>query len=64
MYQRTEWSERGKVVRQYRQPGGARFPLRQTSPPWLWGVTDQSEPTMPAWMKDDEKWAKALEEAR
>ena len=34
------------------------------SPPWLWGVTDQTEPSMPAWMKDDEKWAKALEEAR
>ncbi len=30
-------------------------------PPWLWGVTDQTEPTMPAWMKDDEKWAKARE---
>ena len=34
------------------------------SPPWLWGVTAQTKPTMPAWMKDDEKWAKALEEAR
>ena len=34
------------------------------SPPWLWGATDETAPSIPEWMKDDEKWAKALEEAR
>ena len=30
--------------------------------PWLTGATHQTEPFMPEWMKDGEKWAKALEE--
>ena len=33
----------------------------QTSPPWLWGVTDQTEPTMPEWMKYDAKWQAAID---
>ncbi len=34
---------------------------KKTSPPWLWGVTDQTEPAMPAWMKDDALWQAALD---
>ena len=29
--------------------------------PWLWNITDQTTPSMPAWMKDDEKWQRALD---
>ena len=32
-----------------------------TESPWLWGVTDQTEPTMPEWMKDDAQWQAALD---
>ena len=35
--------------------------IRCLAPPWRWGVTDQTEPTMPAWMKDDAKWQAALD---
>ena len=31
------------------------------SPPWLWNVTDQTAPSMPAWMKDDEQWQRVLD---
>ena len=31
------------------------------SPPWLWNVTDQTAPSIPAWMKDDEQWQRALD---
>ena len=31
------------------------------SPPWWWGVTDQTAPTMPEWMKDDARWQAALD---
>ncbi len=33
----------------------------KTSPPWWWNVTDQTAPSMPAWMKDDEQWQRALD---
>ncbi len=33
----------------------------RTHPPWLWGVTAQTEPSMPEWMKDDAKWQAALD---
>ncbi len=56
----TFWHEDGTVEKQM----GTEISGRKTAPPWLWGVTDQTEPTMPEWMKDDEKWAEALEEAR
>ena len=52
---------RARLLPGQRSDGGTGA---RSSPPWWWGVTDQNEPTMPAWMKDDEKWAKALEEAR
>ena len=59
----TKWKPDGSVAEQYIgiQAGKDQS---QESAPWLWGVTDQTEPTMPAWMKDDKLWAKALEEAR
>ena len=31
------------------------------SPPWWWNATDQTAPSMPAWMKDDEQWQRALD---
>lgn len=33
--------------------------ILRTESPWLWSVTDQAEPSMPAWMKDDTKWRAA-----
>ena len=65
----TTWDYDGRVwMQQIASPDGReasawRVEMR-LSPPWLWGVTDQTEPSMPAWMKDDKLWAKALEEAR
>ena len=38
--------------------GGAR----RSSPPWLWGVTDQTEPSIPEWMRDEEAWGARLAE--
>ena len=50
----TEWDVHGHVHRQSWQPwdqsGTRRLPLkRKDSSPWWWGVTDQTEPTMPGW---------------
>ncbi len=50
----TEWDVNGALVRQ----GLVR---ERTAPPWFWGVTDQTEPSIPAWMKDDAKWQAALD---
>ena len=33
----------------------------KTKSPWLWGVTDQTAPSMPAWMKDDKQWQATLD---
>ncbi len=63
---RTDWDIEGKAFQQYRlfdDSGNEAYQFRH-SPPWWWGVTDQTEPSIPEWMKDDAKWAKALEEAR
>ena len=53
----TEWSVDGSV-RQQISFGKGRG---KKQPPWLWGVTDQTAPTMPAWMKDDAQWQAALD---
>ena len=55
---KTEWRDNGSVIGQYGLEAGRRG---RTSPPWLWGVTDQIEPTIPAWMKDDALWQAALD---
>ena len=65
----TSWHADGRVERQIaaeesRRARGLNLNAFVRSPPWLWGVRDQTAPSMPAWMKDDAKWAKALEEAR
>ena len=55
----TNWEMDGAVRSQLWYENGTR--KERHSPPWLWGVTDQTEPSMPAWMKDDEKWQAALD---
>ena len=55
----THWNNDGTVREQRGWRDGVRLPKR-TSPPWLWGVTDQTEPTMPEWMQDDEQWQAAF----
>ena len=62
----TYWRPDGTVDiqgRHYDEVGSVVHERKRVAP-WWWGVADQTEPTMPAWMKDDAKWAKALEEAR
>ena len=59
----TTWRHDGTVNCQLghdraRLRGG---PTLWSRPPWLWGVTDQTEPSMPAWMKDDALWQAALD---
>ena len=49
----TLWNPNGSIWMQSSDSSGLR-----RAPPWLWGVTDQSEPTIPEWMKDDAKWAR------
>ena len=62
LYVTTGWRMNGRLVGQWRivGTGGNSMFEERTMPPW-WGVTNQTEPSMPEWMKDDEKWAKALE---
>ena len=67
----TYWNPDGTVSCQFR-PGPGMPALRmapsanesRAAPPWWWGVTDQTDPMMPAWMKDDEKWQAALDAQR
>ena len=40
----TRWNPDGTVAAQYDKDLGEK-----TSPPWLWGETDQTEPTAPWW---------------
>ena len=54
-HQRWYVDEDGEVLLS-QEEGRLKF-----TPPWLWGVTDQTAPTMPAWMKDDAKWQAALD---
>ena len=60
----TKWRTSGSVLIQIRlvDDNGESIPKETNrAPPWLWGVTDQTHPTMPAWMKDDEQWQAALD---
>ena len=55
----TAWNPDGTVKGQSR-----RSPWEvevNESPPWWNGATDQTTPSMPAWMKDDEQWQRALD---
>ena len=52
----TWWGPDGRIEAQFAPHGSV-----VSSPPWLWGVTDQTAPSMPAWMKDDEQWQRALD---
>ncbi len=54
----TYWNPDGTVKCQLKAPIDG---LSNDSPPWLWGVTDQTAPSMPAWMKDDEQWQAAID---
>ena len=55
--QYTRWRPDGTVIWQI---DGLNSAFRNSSP-WLWGVTDQTSPSIPAWMKDDAKWQAALD---
>ena len=58
----TQWRSDGTVQVQSvisRKMGGDDSVIQ--SPPWLWNVTDQTAPSIPAWMKDDELWQRALD---
>ena len=48
---RTEWNLNGTVKRQtlWKESEGKVPSDTRTSPPWLWGVTDQTKPTAPWW---------------
>ena len=59
----TAWDAEGRVTIQveWTGKGGSSNQRYISRPPWLWGVTDQTEPTIPAWMKDDAQWQAALD---
>ncbi len=57
----TTWNVDGSVAEQNQADIDGHPIIHRDSPPWLWGVTDQTEPTMPAWMKDDAQWQAALD---
>jgi len=54
--EQTFWNHDGTVLSQHRNfdENGVLIPGSElrTSPPWLWGVTDQTEPTAPWWGKE------------
>ncbi len=50
----THWNPDGTVVNQDWLPSGELEMQFKEGPPWWWGVTDQTEPSIPAWRKDDE----------
>ena len=52
----TRWKEDGRVY--YQSSPDQR---ERESAPWLWGVTDQTAPSMPEWILDDKQWQAALD---
>ncbi len=52
----TYWLPDGTVTAQRDRELGETL-----EPPWLWGVTDQTEPSAPAWILDDAQWQAALD---
>ncbi len=64
IWKRTVWHLDGTVKGQARDlDDDGRWTMMsfKHSPPWLWNATDQTTPSMPAWMKDDEQWQRALD---
>ena len=58
----TYWNKEGVVEWQRRQPPGGRArDEEQFQPPWWWGATDQTAPSMPEWMRNDDKWRRVLD---
>ena len=60
----TIWKPSGSVQHQIGPTQWPGVPGWRTSPPWLWGVTDETEPSIPAWILDDERWQAALDAQR
>lgn len=57
----TQWRVDGSVLHQTGPgPVESGFLRRRVEPPWLWNVTDQRTPSIPAWMRDEERWRAAL----
>ena len=52
----TVWFQTGELLEKTYPPSEQHSRPRQKkwSPPWLWGVTDQTEPTAPWWGKQSE----------
>ena len=52
---KTSWRLDGTVQSQQRmiRTGSVQF---KSSPPWWWSVQDQTSPSAPAWILDDEQW--------
>lgn len=64
-FRMTEYRPDGTVLRQVRVSSDTNgADEERTSPPWFWGDTAQTEPSIPAWMMDDEAWVEALEDQR
>ena len=63
MTRTTEWSKDGRVLGQWQIKGaGANITVEECNdPPWWWGITDQSAPSAPAWILDDDEWYTALD---
>ena len=55
----TVWRTDGTIEMQYWDAKGKDNEKR--SGPWWWDVTDQTEPSIPEWMKDDAQWQAALD---
>ena len=50
----TVWGQDGKIAMQGSARAG-KILVANLEPPWLWGVTDQTEPTDPQWIAEHGK---------
>ena len=66
----TRWNFDGSIESQHRNMSLGQVSAgnyiwsggeRQREPPWWNGVTEQTEPSMPEWMKADDQWQAALD---
>ena len=59
----TQYRPDGSVSWQFRAGPDANAEVgRLYSPPWLWGVEDQTRPSIPEWMKVDGQWQQLVRE--